>query len=43
MPSRRLCPQCKRTRWIPRHTNPYCTPSCKRAALAAAEAASDDA
>ena len=32
MPSQRLCPQCRRTRWIPRHTAPWCTPSCKRAA-----------
>lgn len=30
MPRQQLCPQCKRSRWIPRYTAPYCTPSCKR-------------
>lgn len=32
MPDRRECPQCKRTRWIPLATDPYCAESCERAA-----------
>lgn len=38
MPSRQLCPQCKRARWIPAYTAPWCTPSCKRAAQPTAPA-----
>ena len=29
---RSICPHCKRRRFIPRYTAPYCTPSCKREA-----------
>jgi len=27
---RAICPQCKRRRFIPGFTKPFCTPSCKR-------------
>ena len=27
---RSVCPGCKRMRFIPHHTAPYCMPSCKR-------------
>ena len=29
---RLLCARCRRYRWIPPTTAPYCTPSCKREA-----------
>lgn len=30
MPARRTCPWCRRTRWIPRAYDPYCTRTCAR-------------
>jgi len=35
VPRQLTCPQCRRPRWIPAFTAPYCTPGCKLAAAAA--------